>query len=118
MAIFTKINERFLQGDLNMQPDSVCYANLMNAFAKSSTEWRRAEDILFEMIQDYLDGNEKAKPQVRAINTVLSLWAKATDDDATEQAESLLRRIHELNAFHGLDVYPDSYSYALLLKAW
>jgi len=116
--LFRQMNDRYRAGDVHLRPDKIAYSNLMNAYAASKHSYARAEDILWEMVQDFLNGNEMAKPLVRSFNTVLAIWSKSEASHAPERAEAVLHRLHQLNKTKALDVKPDKYSYSLLLKSW
>lgn len=63
-SIFRKMKNRFLAGEQAQCPDCIAYSIVLNKFAQESI-CDRAEQMLFEMIDDYLSGNDSAKPRTR-----------------------------------------------------
>jgi hypothetical protein len=104
-------------GDEGLAPDSVAYSNLINAIVKGQG-YARASDILWEMVDDFLNGNTKCMPRIRNLNTILSVWSKANAPYAPERAEEIIQRWLQLNQTTAMKVKPDPYSYSLLLKCW
>jgi hypothetical protein len=101
---------------MKIRLDAIAYSNLLNIYTKTSHA--RAEDLLWEMVEDYLTGNESAKPRIRNFNTVLAMWSKSNKEQAPERAHAIVARLIELNETGELDVKPDTYTYSLLLKTW
>ena len=116
--LFRKMKERFHQGYQRLCPDAIAYSNLLNIFTKGSETHTRAEAILWEMVQDYLSGNQSAKPRIRNFNTVLAMWSKSKASHAPDRAHYIVLRLLGLNGSNTLDVTPDPYTYSLLLKTW
>ena len=116
-ALFRKMKHYAQQGDEGLAPDSIAYSNLINVIA-SGQGYARAADILFEMVDDYLNGNAKCKPRVRNLNTILSVWSKSNAPYAPERAEEIVKHWLHLNKTTFMDVKPDEYSYSLLIKCW
>jgi len=116
-ALFRKMKQRYESGDTNLQPDTIVYSNLINALSKSEG-FTRAEDILWEMVDDYLNGNTLCKPRIRNLNTIVAVWSKSSAPHAAIRAENVVRRwLHAMETTK-LDVPPDNYTYCLLLKCW
>lgn len=117
--LFRLMKKRFEAGDDSLKPDKMAYSNLMNAHINNKTTYNRAEDILWEMVDDYRSGNINAKPCTRNFNTVLAMWSKTPwDSEAPERSEELISRLLDLSKAGVLDVQPDKYTYSLLLKTW
>ena len=64
---FRQMKDRFLEGDEGMRPDCISYSILMNTFAQKM-QIKAAEDMLWEMVEDYLNGNKAAEPRTRKLN--------------------------------------------------
>jgi hypothetical protein len=115
--LFRRMLTRFRGGDESLRPDAAAYSNVLQAYIRGPNA-PRAEDILWEMVSDYLNGNNSAKPSLRLFNIVVAVWSKMESPHAPERAESILHRIHELYNAGVLDFKPNSYSYSLMLKSW
>jgi hypothetical protein len=115
--LFRRMMTRFQGGDESLRPDDVAYTNVLHAYI-GGTNAPRAEDILWEMVGDYLNGNNSAKPSLRLCNAVLSVWSVTEAPHAPERAEAMINRIHELCNAGALDFKPNSYTYSLMLKSW
>lgn len=61
-SIFRKMKNRYIAGEQAQCPDCIAYSIVLNKFAQESM-YNSAEDILFEMVDDYLSGNDSAKPR-------------------------------------------------------
>jgi hypothetical protein len=115
--LFRRMLTRFRGGDESLRPDATAYSSVLNAYIGGPNA-PRAEDILLEMVSDYLNGNNSAKPCLRHFNVVVTVWSKTESPHAPERAESILHRMHELYNVGALDFKPNSYSYSLMLKSW
>jgi pentatricopeptide repeat protein len=116
-TLFREMKRRYEAGDNDLRPDVLAYSNLMNAITNSGG-FAHAEDILWEMVDEYIKGNESCKPQIRNVNSILAGWAKATAPYAPERAEEIVRRWLRLNESNDISALPDSYTYCLVLKCW
>jgi len=116
-ALFRRMKARFDDGDEKVRPDALTYSNLINAFVKNNG-YERAEDLLWEMVDDYLKGNEDCKPPIRTLNTLLAAWSNSIVSYAAERAENMVFRWLKILESTDLDVKPDMYTYNLLLKCW
>jgi pentatricopeptide repeat protein len=90
---------------------------VINAYAKAGNA-DRAEAILEEMYQDYQQGNDDAKPNVRSFSTVLSAWAKSRSAKGAERAEMIFLRMKKLSESGKFDTKPNVISYSILLDCW
>lgn len=116
-ALFREMKRRYEAGDNDLRPDVLAYSNLINAIT-SSGGFAHAEDILWEMVDDYIKGNESCAPQIRNVNSILAAWSKATAPYAPERAEEIVRRWLRLNESNDINAKPDSYTYCLVIKCW
>jgi pentatricopeptide repeat protein len=116
-ALFREMKTRYESGDVGLRPDRLAYCNMINA-ASNSGGFLYAEQLLWEMVDEYLKGNATCKPCARSFNTILSVWSKSSATYAPERAEELVRRWIRLNDKGLLDIEPDGWSYSLVLKCW
>jgi len=116
-ALFRQMKQLYEDGDEGVKPDNIAYSNLINAIAKSDG-FAHAEDLLWEMVDDYINGNDKCKPRIRNLNTILAVWSKSPVPYAAEKAEAIVQRWLTAMEVTKLDVAPDNYTYCLLLKCW
>lgn len=116
--LFRHMLTRFRDGDESLRPDAAAYSNVLQAYIGGPNA-PRAEDILWEMVNDYRNGNNSAKPiSLRVFNNVIAIWSKTESPQAPERAESIIHRIHELYNASALGFKPNSYTYSLMLKSW
>lgn len=115
--IFRNMKERFLNGEEGLRPDCICYSIVLNTFAQES-KTKEAEALLWEMVDDFLSGNDSAAPRTRNFNTIMAMYARSDQPDAPERAEGVLFRFRELCDKGVIENRPDAYTYSLLLKTW
>jgi hypothetical protein len=114
--VFRDMKQRFEKGNKDLRPDCISYSIVMNTFAQE-TKYKEAEDLLWEMTDDFLSGNASAKPRTRNFNTIVAMYAN--NADAPERAEAVVHRFRELASTGALSgAQPDEYTYSLLLKSW
>jgi hypothetical protein len=82
---------------ISFGPDAITYVSCMNAFvfSKESNGPPRAEAILDEMNEKYIDGDDTMKPSSRSVKIVIDAWIKKGQ---MERAEDLLDRYEDLLA--------------------
>jgi hypothetical protein len=80
------------EGRISFGPDAIVYISTMNAWAFSKTTEgpQRATDILLEMYERYLDGDNTMKPSAKNIRVVLEAWIGSEEEDAMEHAEKVM----------------------------
>jgi pentatricopeptide repeat protein len=93
------------------RPNFVTYSTIMNAWAKQGHP-ERASEVLRLMYDDYLAGNETAKPDLQSFNTVLASYIKCKDRDAPARAEVFLKHMMQINKDCILDLHLDVYSWS------
>jgi hypothetical protein len=86
------------EGRITFAPDAIAYMTVMNAFAYSKTPDGpvRAEEILIEMHERYLDGDDSMKPSPRSIQNIIDAWLKSDAPNAVAAAELSLDRFEDL----------------------
>ena len=81
-------------GRISFAPDVISYVTCMNAlaFSKKADGPTRAEELLDEMNEKYLDGDDSMKPTSRTIKVVIDAFVKKGQMD---RAEAVLDRYEE-----------------------
>lgn len=82
------------EGRISFGPDAIAYITVMNAnaFSKTTDGLTRATEILDEMNERWLDGEESFKPTPRSIRMIVDFWVKNSADDRMTHAEDILER--------------------------
>jgi tetratricopeptide (TPR) repeat protein len=78
-------------GRISFRPDAISYVSCMNALAFSNREdgIARAEELLDELNDRFLDGDDTMKPTARSIKVIIDSWIKI---DNMKRAEDVLDR--------------------------
>lgn len=73
-------------GKINVKPDAIAYVTCMNAYAfsKGGNGAMEAEQLLGEMNENYIDGDDTMKPSARSVRIVLDAYVKNGDMIAAE----------------------------------
>jgi hypothetical protein len=81
-------------GRVSFPPDVITYITCMNAFAASKTPDGpiRAEEILDEMNEKYIDGDDSFRPSPKTIRSVVDAWIKGDASNCMERAEGVVDR--------------------------
>jgi hypothetical protein len=85
------------EGRMSFGPDAIAYITVMNAnaFSKTAEGLTRATEILDEMNERWLDGDESFKPTPRSIRMLVDFWVKNSAEDRMTHAEDILERYAE-----------------------
>ena len=62
--IFRQMQRRYEQGNEMMRPDRIAYSLVLNGYAEERNH-EKAEEMLWEMVTDFLSGNDSAEPRTR-----------------------------------------------------
>ncbi|CAJ1960127.1 unnamed protein product [Cylindrotheca closterium] len=103
--------------DQDISPNVISYNSVINAYV-NSRNIERAEELLGEMHQSFLQGNIEVRPTVQTYTVVLSGWSKLRSSDAGERGERLLRLMRDLANSGELDSPPDIVAYNAVLDCW
>eukprot|EP00526_Cylindrotheca_closterium_P008571 CAMPEP_0113628738 /NCGR_PEP_ID=MMETSP0017_2-20120614/14897_1 /TAXON_ID=2856 /ORGANISM="Cylindrotheca closterium" /LENGTH=847 /DNA_ID=CAMNT_0000539067 /DNA_START=202 /DNA_END=2745 /DNA_ORIENTATION=- /assembly_acc=CAM_ASM_000147 len=103
--------------DQDISPNAISYNSVINAYVNSKNI-ERAEELLGEMHQSFLQGNVQVRPTVQTYTVVLSGWSKLRSSDAGERGERLLRLMRDLANSGELDSPPDVVAYNAVLDIW
>jgi pentatricopeptide repeat protein len=84
-------------GRISFSPDAIAYVTVLNAYAydRSDEGSQMAVEILNEMNEQYLDGNDSMKPSARTLRVVIESLIKGKDATSVLQAESILRQFSD-----------------------
>ena len=117
------MRKRADEGAVEMIPNASHYGGLIRAYSVSNRP-EKAESVLVEMLRDYLNDSQRAKPDVEHFNNVLLGWSSTNVDDkngnSLVQIDGLIQRMKELS--YGpkrLEVWPNrrTYHFAMTLCA-
>jgi hypothetical protein len=97
----------------NVQPNRNSYTTVIQAWSKVGGV-DRAEKAFRDMLADHEDGNEGAKPDRRAFNSVLSTFANSDIPQAPEKSCEFLAQMQSLGE-NDASIQPDVYSYSSVL---
>jgi len=108
--------------------NSSCYAAVKaNAFSYTAVVETfsnagapvQAEEIFEQMVLRYQEsGDEIFKPTVRSFNAVINAWAKSSQNNAPQRAESILKRMDELYLSGNADAKPNRVNFNCVIDAW
>lgn len=95
--LLKRMEDLYQAGRSSCRPDAIAYITCMNAYAFSRNGGgaAEAEDLLDEMHECYLDGDDSMKPSVRSIKVVTDAWIRNGD---MERAEDLLDKYDDFVA--------------------
>ncbi|GAX09744.1 hypothetical protein FisN_19Lh213 [Fistulifera solaris] len=112
------MKEQFIEGDEAACPDVIKYTTCISALAKNGNP-DRAESLLQEMCEDYLGGNQKAKPNLKLFEIVLNSWTGAYKNDPDpHRAEALLRHMWDLHSSQKFrSICPRSVTYSRIVMS-
>jgi hypothetical protein len=109
----------------SLSGDIVPFNAALNAWAVSFTpdSPRRAEDLLYSMMEPELQELTKIHPDTVSLNTVMQAWAKAAKvqkEDAPERAEELLKLMKDFSLKENLGkkISPNVQSYVTVMNAY
>ena len=90
--LMRRMEELHAAGRISFGPDAIAYVSLMNAwaFSKADEGPEKAQELLTEMYERYLDGDDTMEPTAKSIRVVLEGWIKSNAVDAMQHAEKLL----------------------------
>eukprot|EP00980_Cylindrotheca_fusiformis_P007544 scaffold1561_cov129-Cylindrotheca_fusiformis.AAC.36 len=98
--LLRRMDDLYQAGRTNCRPDAIAYITCMNAYAftKNGSGAAEAENLLDEMNEYYLDGDDSMKPSVKSVKTVIDSWVK---NGNMERAEDLLDKYEDFVASRG-----------------
>lgn len=93
----------------NIEPTTVSYNAVLDAFAKSGDAAEKAEELLIKM-----EGT--TKPNTRSFNSVMNAWAKSRHPEAATKAQNLLYLMERRYEDGDKDVRPDVHSFCTVIN--
>lgn len=115
------MQQSFLARNVSSRPDLLSYVTLIHAHASSSEKGsaQRAQDVLFEVLEDYKRGNAELKPTARVFSLVIGAWQKSGERDAGEHAEALLNwMIAACQDLQDESFRPNEFIFSMTISAW
>lgn len=99
------------------EPNIISYNTLLNVMARKGDSAR--VDQMIQMLETESQGGKThLRPNRITYNSLLTAIVKDPSNRSAEQAESILRRMHELHAQGRADMRPDTISYSTVIDAW
>lgn len=101
-------------GNEEARPNLFSLVTLINSITKSGRKGaaERAENILFEMYEEFKNGKIGVKPDTQLVSSVIDCWQKSGDRDAGERAEALLNwLIHIYEETGDEELRPNQFSF-------
>jgi len=114
VALLGKLKEKYNSGEASMRPAESNYKVAIDAFARIGQP-ERAEEIWYEMLQDFLSGNSDAKPGSESCVAVIAAWLTSNAPEAMQRALDLIDRIAEVDRSDAIELKIDLNDYYLLL---
>jgi len=112
------MKRQYEEGNQELKTDHVMFTNVLNIFVSNPKTHDRAEGYLWSMIDEFKEGNHSLKLNIRNFNTVVAMWSKSPVPDAALRAQAMVTRLLKMNESNELNLAPDEFTYALLLKTW
>lgn len=104
-----------------LSPTRMSYNLLLSAIANSALAdaTERSEAILRTMLEEYNNGDRKAKPDIRSYNHVLRAWACYLDSNGRSQEAKTLEIFEELRSMpDSFNVRPNADTFNLILRLY
>lgn len=101
--LLKRIESLHQEGRIEFEPDAIAYVTVMNAFCSSKTPDGppRGEDILDEMNERFMDGDDSMRPSAKSVRMVIDAWVKSNGPGCMEKAERVLDRYEDHLASSG-----------------
>mmetsp|Transcript_121 Transcript_121/g.202 ORF Transcript_121/g.202 Transcript_121/m.202 type:complete len:563 (-) Transcript_121:271-1959(-) len=114
-------------GNVDVSLDRICYNTTIRAWAdkqKNIAGFKlhenmpamRSEALLKEMLERFINGNEKVDPDIFSFTAVMNGWSRSGHDESVRRNTNLLSLLVELNEKGILSTKPDVTLYNTLLN--
>lgn len=100
-----------------VEPDRGLFHQVLAAWSDDGSP-RRAESLLFQMLELHERHGFDVKPDVETYNRLLNAWARSGETDSGERANSILRQMESFAPGSDDSAAPDIISYNSVLNAW
>ena len=89
--VVRRMETLFKEGRISYGPDPILYIKCMNANACSQTTdgLKRATQIINDMYERYLDGDDSSVPTARSIHILIDNWIRSQLPNKMDEAESI-----------------------------
>ena len=114
LSLLHEMKEKYTAGDEGMRPTEANYKIVIDAFARIRNP-QRAEEVWYEMLQSFLDGNPDAMPGNESCKAVLAGWLMSGAPDAIQRTIDVLERIAEVDRSDTIELKVNRNAYHLLL---
>ena len=120
--ILTEMEERYQDGDINVQPDLSSFKAVLMAWRESGSSYsaHRAQRVLSWMLRLYEEGtNERVLPDSDCFDIVLQTWSRSKDKMAPRYAEKLLGEMEKVSqSTQSKRLKPRTVSFNAVLGSW
>ena len=114
LSLLHEMKEKYARGDESMRPTEANYKIVIDAFARIRNP-ERAEEVWYEMLQSFLDGNPDAKPGNDSCKAVLASWLMSDAPSAIQRTLDVMERIAEVDRSEAIELKVNRNAYHLLL---
>ena len=104
----------------DVHPDTISFNTILSALANGNdpNAAQKADSLLQEMQQLYINGDKHVKPDVISFSSVITMLSKSNDIHAPQKAEQILRRMQKEYERGNTAVKPNAYTFSAAINAW
>ena len=112
-----ELKTKFANGDADEGPNEVTYSSLITT-CFNHCDVQGAFDVLQLMEDDFLAGNQDAKPNIFIYGTLVYTLSKSTNRDAPLQSKTILLKMIEMHSKGTLEKGPSNYTYNYVMNSY
>ncbi|KAL7581743.1 hypothetical protein ACA910_022280 [Epithemia clementina (nom. ined.)] len=105
---------------VHVKPDVSMYNEAIRAYVElDEPKAEKAEMVLRDMLRNFMNDNQQAKPDVECFNNGLKGWANTKNESrlhAFERADLLLSEMNNLSQYQELQLRPNRFSYHFVMS--
>ena len=118
IRIFQDMKKLSELGNKTVEPNRTTYNIMIKSLSGSKKMHcvRKAEEVLFEMENAFLNGNKHIAPDKISYTSILSAWSRTCTKQAIEKAEMYLEKMNNMYSNGNNKVKPDSVTYNTVLS--